>query len=193
MLDILLQAVATNSSTTIASAQPGKPLWLIAAEVIVAFVIILAAGTFFTRLVRGIALRAGASKGVASSVTQWMGVIILLALAGAVTTLTGLSSELTALTVSGIAGLAVSLALQSTISNVIAGVLLIHDGFLRLGDDIQFGGPGGIRGEIVKLSLRTTWIRTSDGAISIIGNGNLSSGPITNYSAKARLGKKLEV
>jgi small conductance mechanosensitive channel len=188
----LFLAVASNTTSTSAGPQ-GSPLWLVAAKVVVALAGIAIVGTLFTRLIRGLALRAGASKGVASSVTQWMGVIMLLAAAGAVTTLTGLSSELTALTVSGIAGLAISLALQSTISNVISGVLMIRDGFLRLGDDLQYGGPGGVRGEVVKLSLRTTWIRMQDGTIAVIGNGNLSAGPILNYSAKARLEKKLEV
>lgn len=192
MLLQLFLAAASNTTSTSAGPQ-GSPLWLVAAQVVVALAGIAIVGTLFTRLIRGLALRAGASKGVASSVTQWMGVIMLLAAAGAVTTLTGLSSELTALTVSGIAGLAISLALQSTISNVISGVLMIRDGFLRLGDDLQYGGPGGVRGEVVKLSLRTTWIRMQDGTIAVIGNGNLSAGPILNYSAKARLEKKLEV
>jgi small conductance mechanosensitive channel len=191
LLDPLFLA-ASNTTSTIAGPQ-GAPLWLIAAEVIAALAGIGIAGTLFTRLIRGLALRAGASKAVASSVTQWMGVIMLLAGAAAVTTLTGLSSELTALTLSGIAGLAISLALQSTISNVISGVLMIRDGFLRLGDDLQYGGPGGVRGEVVKLSLRTTWLRTQDGTIAVIGNGNLSAGPILNYSAKTRLEKKLAV
>ena len=192
---MLLQVylAATSNITTTSTGPPGSPLWLVAAQVVVALAGIGIVGTLFTRLLRGIALRAGASKGVASSITQWMGVIMLLAAAGAVTTLTGLSSELTALTVSGIAGLAVSLALQSTISNVISGVLMIRDGFLRLGDDLQYGGPGGVRGEVVKLSLRTTWIKMQDGTIAVIGNGNLSAGPILNYSAKARLEKKLQV
>jgi len=192
---LLLQVylAATSNITTTSTGPPGSPLWLVAAQVVVALAGIGIVGTLFTRLLRGIALRAGASKGVASSITQWMGVIMLLAAAGAVTTLTGLSSELTALTVSGIAGLAVSLALQSTISNVISGVLMIRDGFLRLGDDLQYGGPGGVRGEVVKLSLRTTWIKMQDGTIAVIGNGNLSAGPILNYSAKARLEKKLQV
>ncbi|MDG7007125.1 MAG: mechanosensitive ion channel [Nitrososphaerota archaeon] len=53
----------------------------------------------------------------------------------------------------GVAGLAISLALQNSISNVIAGVMMQHDGIIRLGDDVQYGS-GGARGEVVKLSLR---------------------------------------
>lgn len=118
---------------------------------------------------------------------------MIVGVAAATAYLTGVSSEITTLTISGIAGLAISLALQNTISNVISGVLLLNDGIIRLGDDIQYGGPGGVRGEVVKLSLRSTRVRTPGGVITIIGNSNLSAGPILNYSASARLGKKLQV
>jgi small-conductance mechanosensitive channel len=50
-----------------------------------------------------------------------------------------------------------------------------------------------VRGEIVKLNLRTTWVKTQDGVIIVIGNSNLSAGPIVNYTASSRLTKKLEV
>lgn len=50
-----------------------------------------------------------------------------------------------------------------------------------------------VRGEVVKLSLRTTWVKTADGVISVIGNSNLAAGPILNRTAKARLEKKLQV
>ena len=108
----------------------------------------------------------------------------------AVASLTGLSSQLTTLTISGIAGLGVTLALQNTLSDVIAGVLLLQDGVIRIGDDVSFQG---VRGEIVKLNLRTTWVKTQDGVIIVIGNSNLSAGPIVNHTASSRLTKKLQV
>ena len=147
---------------------------------------------FLSRVVKSLALRAGVSRPVANSVRQWIGVLVIAGGVATIAYLTGISSEFTTLTITGIAGLTVSLALQTTISNVISGVLLLSDGIIRLGDDIQYGGPGGVRGEVVKLSLRTTWIRTPAAVITIIGNSNLSAGPILNYSANARLEKKLQ-
>lgn len=192
-----LQLTGTNTtaitSTASAAASVSKPLWLTAVEIVALIAGIAVVGTLFTRVVVSIAVRAGASKVVSNSIRQWLGVLMITGGVAGVAYLTGLSSEITTLTISGIAGLAVSLALQTTLSNVISGVLLINDGIIRLGDDIQYGGPGGIRGEVVKLSLRTTWIRTKEGVITVIGNSNLSSGPILNYSAKARLEKKLHV
>ncbi|MDG6990208.1 MAG: mechanosensitive ion channel, partial [Nitrososphaerota archaeon] len=134
-----------------------------------------------------------ASKAVVNSIRQWLGVLIVVGAMAGVAYLTGLSSDITTLTISGIAGLAVSLALQTTLSNVIAGVLLFNDGIIRLGDDIQYGGPGGVRGQVVKLSMRTTWLKTPEGVMTVFGNSTLSAGPILNYSAKARLERKLDV
>lgn len=194
LLTGLFQIVSTtNSTSTATTVAQVKPLWLTAAEVLALIVGVVVVGTLLANLFRSVALRAGASKAVANSIRSWMGVLMIISVVAGVAYLTGISSQLTTLTISGIAGLAISLALQNTISNVISGVLLLSDGIIRLGDDIQYGGPGGVRGEVVKLSLRTTWIRTQEGVITIIGNTNLSAGPILNYTAKARLGKKLEV
>ncbi len=165
----------------------------VAADIVAVLIGAAILGIFLSRLITTISLKAGASKAVANSVRQWIWVLIIVGVVAAIAYLTGLSSDITTLTISGIGGLAISLALQNTLSNVISGVLLLNDGIIRLGDDIQYGGPGGVRGEVVKLSLRTTWIRTPNGVITIIGNSNLSAGPILNYSAKARLEKKLQV
>jgi small conductance mechanosensitive channel len=194
---VAFQVVYTNTtSTSLGSTLAGSSanhLLLVVAEIIGTFAGAAIVGTFLSRLVTTISTKAGASKAVANSVRQWIWVLVIVGLLAIVAYLTGLSSEITTLTISGIGGLAISLALQNTLSNIIAGVLLLNDGIIRLGDDIQYGGPGGVRGEVVKLSLRTTWIRTPNGVITVIGNSNLSAGPILNYSASARLQKKLQV
>lgn len=186
----LQAAVAT---TTAALGGAPKPLWEVAVEIAVFVGGVALAGTLFTRLMAKLATRAGASKAVVNSIRQWLGVLIVVGAMAGVAYLTGLSSDITTLTISGIAGLAVSLALQTTLSNVIAGVLLFNDGIIRLGDDIQYGGPGGVRGQVVKLSMRTTWLKTPEGVMTVFGNSTLSAGPIMNYSAKARLERKLDV
>src|SRR5207249_4131251 len=98
--------------------------------------------------------------------------------------ITGIASEFQALTVTGLAGLTISLALQTTLSNIIAGVLLFSDKTLRLNDVISYSG---IRGTVVRVGLRSTLIRTQEGNIAIIGNSTLMSGPFINYSAEERL------
>ncbi len=189
-LQVVTTAVTNTTSVTTTQSMVGRPLLVTFTYVVVAVAAIIVLGTIFGRLVERAAKRAGASKGVSSSVRQWVAVLMILAAVAAVTGIVGVSSTYTSLTLSGIGGLAVTLALQNTLSNIIAGVLMLRDGVLRIGDEIEFGST---RGEVVKLNMRTTWVKTADGVIAIIGNSNLSAGPILNRTAGARLAKKLAV
>lgn len=141
-----------------------------------------------SRVIQGVVLRAGVNKGAARTVRDVMFLIWLVTAVSGVATFTGLASEFTALTISGIGGLTISLALQNTIQNIISGFLLFRDGAIRVDDEISCGGT---KGKVVRMALRNTWIRTDDGKIAIIGNTTLTSGPLTNYSATERLNKKI--
>jgi small-conductance mechanosensitive channel len=88
------------------------------------------------------------------------------------------------LTLSAVVGLAATLALQTTIGNVIAGFILLRDRVLRLNDEIQIGG---VHGTVVRLGLVTTWLRLEDGSLASVSNSNLLSGPLVNNSASGRL------
>ncbi|MDG6926710.1 MAG: mechanosensitive ion channel [Nitrososphaerota archaeon] len=141
--------------------------------------------------IRRAAKLAGAGPTVIRDVREGMRVIAILIAISAILSFTKLASEFTALTISGIAGLALSLALQTTLSNVIAGILMINDGVIRLGDRIEYGGS--LKGEVVRVALRNAWVRTSDGNIAVISNSNLSAGPLVNYTATERLKKKYAI
>lgn len=91
---------------------------------------------------------------------------------------------LSTLTVSAIATIAISLALQTTLQNIIAGFILLRDRFLRLGDTVQFSG---VKGTIVSIGLIEVVIRTDTGALAVVSNSNLLSGPLVNITAATRL------
>ncbi|MFH1393496.1 MAG: mechanosensitive ion channel family protein [Candidatus Micrarchaeota archaeon] len=80
----------------------------------------------------------------------------------------------------GIAGLAVSFALQPTLSNVFSGVSLIIDKTFRVGDKIQL--DSGEVGEVYEISLRSTRIKTYDNEIIVLPNDNLAKAKIKNYT-----------
>jgi len=88
------------------------------------------------------------------------------------------------LTLSAIVGLAATLALQTTIGNVIAGFILLRDRVLRLNDRITIGGT---TGTVVRLGLVTTWLRLDDGSLSSVSNSTLLGGPLVNKTATERL------
>ena len=82
----------------------------------------------------------------------------------------------------GAAGLAVGLALQGSLQNFAAGVMLIIFRPFKTGDFVEAGGTMGI---IESISIFTTIMRTGDNREVIVPNGAIFSGTITNYSARA--------
>ncbi len=139
------------------------------------------------RIINGLARRAGASTAVLHDIRDVILVIMVAVVISGVARVSGIASEFTALTISGVAGLAVSLALQSTLSNIISGILLFHDGVLRLGDEIEYSG---VKGTVDRIALRNSWVRTAKGDIVVISNTSLANGPLTNYSVRERLEKE---
>ncbi len=142
-------------------------------------------------VIRRAATKAGASHAVIRDIRDGFRLIALVIAVSAILSYTGLATEFTALTISGIAGVAISLALQNTLTNIISGILMFHDGILKLGDDIEYGGS--LKGKVVRIALRNTWIMMDDGSIAVVSNSNLSGGALVNHTAKDRLRKKLGI
>jgi small conductance mechanosensitive channel len=142
------------------------------------------------RLITRGAKRAGASTDLIRSVREGLSILWIIFVAVGLVSVTGIGSIFSFLTLSGIAGLAISLALQNTLSNIISGILILSDGVLRLHDSIEYSG---VKGKVVKIGLRATWVRTDNGDIAIISNNYLANGPLVNFTAGERLEKKLRL
>jgi small conductance mechanosensitive channel len=82
----------------------------------------------------------------------------------------------------GAAGLAVGLALQGSLQNFAAGVMLIVFRPFKLGDFIE---AAGVLGVVEEISIFSTIMKTGDNRSIIVPNGQIYGGAITNYSAKA--------
>ena len=83
------------------------------------------------------------------------------------------------LAVFGAAGLAIALAVQGTLSNVAAGIMLIFLRAIRVGEYIETSSFGG---SVLEIGLFTTEIKTSDGILITVPNAQIWSGQIKNYS-----------
>lgn len=81
----------------------------------------------------------------------------------------------------GAAGLAVGLALQGTLANVGAAVLIIIFKPFKIGDFVEAGGA---LGTIQEINMFSTIFKTGDNKIVIVPNSAVISGKITNFSAK---------
>ena len=79
----------------------------------------------------------------------------------------------------GVVGLAISLAAQSTLSNLIAGVTIVIERPFIIGDYIILDG---MEGTVEDISFRATRLRTPDQMLVTVDNSNVLSGYIQNAS-----------
>lgn len=82
----------------------------------------------------------------------------------------------------GAAGLAISLALQNSLQNFAAGVMIIVFKPFKVGDFIQ---AASVTGVVEQVSIFSSTLRTGDNKEIIVPNGAIYSGSITNFSARS--------
>ena len=90
----------------------------------------------------------------------------------------------------GASGLAVALAAQYSIENLIAGVVLFTDRPVRIGDECQYGD---IRGRVEQIGLRSTRIRGVDQSLVTIPNAEFAKVQLVNYTRRERIPVRVEV
>ncbi len=84
----------------------------------------------------------------------------------------------------GASALAVGLALQGSLANFAAGVLIILFRPFKVGDRVEIAG---VLGFIEEIQIFNTILRTPDNKTVIIPNANIMSDNIVNYSSKGIL------
>ncbi|KJG00904.1 small-conductance mechanosensitive channel MscS [Photobacterium angustum] len=79
----------------------------------------------------------------------------------------------------GAAGLAVGLALQGSLSNFAAGVLIVAFRPFKSGDFVEVAG---VSGAVESIQIFSTELRTPDNKTVVVPNSSIIGNPITNYS-----------
>lgn len=79
----------------------------------------------------------------------------------------------------GALGIGIGMGLQNIVNNFVSGIILIFDGSLKVGDEIEISG---LTGKVKEIGLRASTIGTADGADVIIPNGNILSQNIINWT-----------
>ncbi|MFM0202055.1 mechanosensitive ion channel family protein [Paraburkholderia fungorum] len=92
----------------------------------------------------------------------------------------------------GAAGLAIGLALQGTMQNIAAGIMLLLLRPFKVGDSID-AGTGNVSGTVEEISLFTTRLTKSDGICEYVPNSALWSNSIRNYNRNPTRRLDLEV
>jgi len=81
----------------------------------------------------------------------------------------------------GVGGIAVALAAQKTLENVIGGASLILDEAVRAGDSFKLGD---VVGTVEEIGLRSTRVRTLDRTVVTIPNGQIANMILENFSLR---------
>jgi MscS family membrane protein len=81
----------------------------------------------------------------------------------------------------GVGGIAVALAAQKTLENLIGGASLIFDKAMNVGEFVKIGDNVGT---VEEIGLRSTRIRTLDRSVLRVPNGQLSNVTLESYTAR---------
>ncbi len=80
-------------------------------------------------------------------------------------------------------GVGVGFGLQSIVSNFVSGLILLFERPIKVGDSVDLGTRGG---QIQRIGIRASILRTGDGAEVIVPNSMLISGEVVNWTLSDR-------
>jgi small-conductance mechanosensitive channel len=81
-------------------------------------------------------------------------------------------------------GIGVGFGLQAVVGNFVAGLILLVEQPVKLGDRIEVGNT---YGDVVAMRGRSTWVRTNDNVVIIVPNSEFINQRVTNWTANDRL------
>jgi len=89
----------------------------------------------------------------------------------------------------GVSGLVIGLALQGTLSNTFAGIVLSFRKSIELGQWVE---TNGFSGEVVEISLKNFVVKEADNNLVLIPNKSILENPVKNYSLTTKMRVFLE-
>ncbi|WP_176488670.1 small-conductance mechanosensitive channel MscS [Candidatus Regiella insecticola] len=147
---------------------------------LIAALLILIIGSIVAKVISRTANRVMKLKAIDVTVADFLSAIIRYSILAftIIAVLSRLGVQTTSvIAVIGAAGLAVGLALQGSLSNFAAGVLLVALRPFRVGEYVDLGG---VAGTVLQVQIFSTTLRTPDAKIVVVPNGKIISGNIIN-------------
>lgn len=151
---------------------------------IIAAMVIFVVGRWVARALRNATKKMMAKGNVDETLISFVGNLTYIALLAFViiASLNQLGIQTTSfIAVIGAAGLAIGLALQGSLANFAAGVLMIIFRPFKAGDYIE---GAGVAGTVEEIQIFATQLKTPDNKTIIVPNAKMMGDNITNYSAK---------
>jgi len=151
---------------------------------IIAAIVIFVVGRWVARALRNVIKKMMAKGDVDETLISFVGNLTYITLLAFViiAALNQLGIQTTSfIAVIGAAGLAIGLALQGSLANFAAGVLMILFRPFKAGDYIE---GAGVAGTVEEIQIFATQLKTPDNKTIIVPNAKMMGDNITNYSAK---------
>ncbi|WP_369789751.1 small-conductance mechanosensitive channel MscS [Rouxiella sp. WC2420] len=149
---------------------------------IVAAVFILVIGLLAAKLISGTVSRVMRLRNIDLTVSDFLAALVRYAIIAftIIAVLGRIGVQTTSvIAVIGAAGLAVGLALQGSLSNFAAGVLLVMFRQFRVGEYVDLGG---VAGTVTHVQIFSTTLLSPDNKVIVIPNGKVIAGNIINTS-----------
>ena len=147
-------------------------------------VAIFVVGRWIARVVTNSIVRAAKKARMDATLLGFLNNLIymLLLTAVCIASLSEIGVDTTNLTaVMAAAGFAIGMAMQGSLGNLAAGVMLVFFKPFRVGELVEIGGT---QGRVVEIQIFNTILLTLDNVRIIVPNGKITDGTIQNYSAE---------
>jgi small-conductance mechanosensitive channel len=182
LLDPVGSAVLAALTTPIGRGDAGVSLGNI-----LGFGVVLAGSLLFARIVGTLleedALpRARLRRGVPHAISRT--VIYAISVLGVMFAFDAAGVDLSKVTVlAGALGVGIGFGLQNVVNNFISGIILLYERPIQIGDTVEVGP---LTGEVKRIGIRSSTVRTFQGAEVIVPNANLIQEQVVNWTLSDR-------
>jgi len=122
------------------------------------------------------------TRGISYAISSLLNYVIIAL--GFLLALGALGLDLTKVTVlAGAFGVGIGFGLQSVVNNFVSGLILLFERPVHIGDIVEVGN---ISGEVSRIGIRASTLRTWQGAEVIVPNAQLVTSPVTNWTLSDR-------
>jgi small-conductance mechanosensitive channel len=165
----------------------------ISAGAVLAFVLVLFAAAAASRIVRffldeDVLPRIPLKRGVGATISTTIHYAVLLL--GLFAALAAAGIELSRFTVlAGAFGIGLAFGMQNVVNNFVSGLILLFERPIQVGDTVQLGT---VTGEVRRIGVRSSTVRTFEGAEVIVPNADLISKEVVNWTLSDR-NRRIEI
>jgi len=150
---------------------------------VAAFGVTLASAFLLSRLARfvleeDVYPRVTLGRGVPFAISSLLHYVILLG--GFFLAISALGVDLTRVTIlAGAFGVGIGFGLQNVVNNFVSGLIMLFERPMKLGDTVQIAD---VSGTVERIGMRSSTLRTFEGADVIVPNASLISDRLTNWT-----------